>query len=248
MKYLAMAMLASTMMAAGAHAQAPKVVLVELFTSEGCSSCPPADALLSRIAGTQVAGSLVVGLSEHVTYWNYLGWKDPYSQELFTQRQNAYGDRFQLRSVYTPQIVVNGAREVLGSDSEAVTRAVSETAIPAMKIRIGDVHVDGRTARVAYTLDGNAQGAELFGVVAEDMVSSSVTRGENGGRKLTHVAVARNLVDLGKAVGGTVNVSVPDGMHGNWHMVLFVQAKGQGKVLALESKAVTTVPGTAVGQ
>ncbi len=230
------------------HAQPPKIVLVELFTSEGCSSCPPADALLSRIAGTQVAGSLIVGLSEHVTYWNYLGWKDPWSQELFTQRQNTYSDRFNLTSVYTPQIVVNGARQVLGSDSAAVARAVSETAIPAMKIKLGEAHLDGHSAHLDYTLEGNAEGAELFAVVAEDMVSSSVLRGENEGHKLTHVAVARNLVDLGKAAGGNVNVPLPDTMHGSWHLVLFAQAKGQGKVLALASQAFQTAQGSAAGQ
>ena len=229
----------SMLFAAGAAAQAPKVVLVELFTSEGCSSCPPADALLAKIAGNQVAGSLVVGLSEHVTYWNSLGWRDPWSQELFTQRQNGYGDRFNLQSVYTPQIVVNGAREVLGSDPAAVARAVSETALPAMKLKIGAISEDGKVARVTYTLDGDPAGAELFAVVAEDMVSSNVLRGENGGRRLTHVAVARNLIDLGKASGGTVSVPVPDGLHGGRHMVLFVQGKGEGKVLGVDSRAFT---------
>ena len=172
-----------------------------------------------------------------MTYWNSLGWRDPWSQELFTARQNGYGDRFGLQSVYTPQIVVNGAREVLGSDASAVARAVSETALPAMKVKIGSVVEDGKVARVTYTLDGDPAGAELFAVVAEDSVSSNVLRGENGGRRLTHVAVARNLVDLGKASGGTVNVPVPEGLRGGRHVVLFVQGKGEGKVLGVDSRA-----------
>ena len=225
-------------MALAAGAQAPKVVLVELFTSEGCSSCPPADALLTKIAGTQVAGSLVVGLSEHVTYWNSLGWRDPWSQELFTARQNGYGDRFNLRSVYTPQVVVNGAREVLGSDAAAVARAVGESAVPAMKLKIGAITEDGKVARVTYALDGDPQGGELFAAVAEDMVSSNVLRGENGGRKLTHVAVALNLVDLGNAsASGTVSVPLPETLRSGKHLVLFVQSKGLGKVLGVDSRA-----------
>jgi len=92
-------------------------VLVELFTSEGCSSCPPADALLRAIDGKRTeAGQLVVGISEHVTYWNRLGWADPFSSDVYTARQDGYRSHFRLDSAYTPQVVVNGEREVLGSD------------------------------------------------------------------------------------------------------------------------------------
>ena len=109
------------------HAQIaakPKVVLVELFTSEGCSSCPTADALLRQINGTQTnGGRLIVGISEHVTYWNSLGWSDPFSSSIYTDRQNGYGQRFRLDSVYTPQMVVNGTEQFVGSDQTALTRA-----------------------------------------------------------------------------------------------------------------------------
>lgn len=248
MQLIAAGLSLSVLLVTGAHAQAPRVALVELFTSEGCSSCPPADALLAKIAGQQVAGSLVVALSEHVTYWNSLGWRDPWSQDLFTERQNAYEDRFHLGSVYTPQVVVNGAREVLGSDAAAVSRAVGETALPAMRLSIGSITPEAKgpeasIARVTYTLQGDPAGAELYAVVAEDMVSSNVLRGENGGRKLTHVAVARNLVDLGKAGTGTVNtagVPLPDGLRGGRHLVLFVQDQRTGKVLGVDARAFPT--------
>src|ERR1700722_11498503 len=93
-------------------------VLVELFTCEGCSSCPPADALLQKVNGKYSdADQLIVGVSEHVTYWNGLGWSDPFSSSAYTERQNAYGQRFHLDSVYTPQIVVNGQEQIVGSDS-----------------------------------------------------------------------------------------------------------------------------------
>jgi hypothetical protein len=104
---------------ATALAQTPvrRVALLELFTSEGCSSCPPADDLLRQLNGRAFAGVQIVGLSEHVTYWNHDGWADPFSQEMFTARQAGYADRFRLDSSYTPQLVINGAQQMVGSDS-----------------------------------------------------------------------------------------------------------------------------------
>jgi hypothetical protein len=105
----------------------PRIVLVELFTSEGCSSCPPADALLRQIEGTKTsAGQLIVGISEHVTYWNSLGWSDPFSSPVYTDRQNAYSERFHLGSVYTPQMVVDRAQQLVGSDRSALVHAIQK--------------------------------------------------------------------------------------------------------------------------
>ena len=107
---------------------AQKVVLVELFTSEGCSSCPPADALLRQVNGAETTeGQLIVGISEHVTYWNAQGWSDPFSSPVYTQRQNDYVDRFHLESSYTPQMVVNGAEQFVGSDRAAFVQAVRKS-------------------------------------------------------------------------------------------------------------------------
>src|SRR6204780_1466035 len=125
-------------------ARVPKVVLVELFTSEGCSSCPPADALLRQVNGTQTnAGQLIVGISEHVTYWNSLGWSDPFSSSVYTERQNAYGERFHLEGVYTPQMVINGAEQIVGSDRAALLHAVEqeEEQRPRISLRILSLRV-----------------------------------------------------------------------------------------------------------
>src|SRR6204780_62241 len=123
---------------------AQKVVLVELFTSEGCSSCPPADALLRQVNGSRTSGDqLVVGISEHVTYWNGLGWSDPFSSPAYTDRQNAYSERFHLEGVYTPQMVINGAEQIVGSDRAALLHAVEqeEEQRPRISLRILSLRV-----------------------------------------------------------------------------------------------------------
>ena len=116
----------------------PVPVLVELFTSEGCSSCPPADALLAKLDAAQpVAGARVIVLSEHVTYWNSLGWRDPFSSDAMTERQHQYADRFGLSDVYTPQAVVDGAAELVGSDGRAMLQAITKAAATA-KVEVLD--------------------------------------------------------------------------------------------------------------
>lgn len=227
---------------AGTVAAAPKVVLVELFTSEGCSSCPPADALLGRLNGLKTeAGQLIVGISEHVTYWNHLGWVDPFSQELFTLRQQEYSGRFRTEDVYTPQMVVNGESAMVGSDGRAVQAALRKAGQGAEgSLRIGEVVPAGKMLMVTYDVAGIAPGAEVYAVVAEDHAASQVLRGENAGRGLAHVSVAQSMIRLGKvkAPGSQkVAVSLPKGDGGGRHLIVFVQAAGLGRVLAADTKA-----------
>ncbi len=226
----------------GQAVPAPKVVLVELFTSEGCSSCPPADAMLGRLNGLKTeAGQLIVGISEHVTYWNQLGWVDPFSQELFTQRQQAYSGRFHKEDVYTPQMVVNGESEMVGSDGRAVRDALHKAGQGAEgSLRIGAIEAAGKGLMVTYEVAGVAPGAEVYAVVAEGHARSMVLRGENAGRGLEHVSVAQNMVRLGKVKSGesqTATVALPKGNGGARHLIVFVQAAGLGRVLAADTKA-----------
>ncbi len=108
------------------HADSIPPVLVELFTSEGCSSCLPADAALQEINGKKTAaGRLIVGISEHVTYWNHLGWTDPFSAESYTERQNGYAQRFHLDDVYTPQMMIDGRDQLVGSDRTGLAAALN---------------------------------------------------------------------------------------------------------------------------
>jgi hypothetical protein len=226
-------------------AQTPhKTVLVELFTSEGCSSCPPADELLAKLNGTHVeTGELVIGLSEHVTYWNSLGWHDPFSREQWTERQNGYGNRFGLESVYTPQAVVNGQLQLVGSDGRGLLRAVREAGSGSLGLHVDGTKVQDGKVQIAYSVSGPVPaGAEVWAAIADDRAVSQVLRGENGGRKLVHVAVARSLTQVGKAGDGVATASLdsPEVLQGQQktgrHVVLFVQEHGYGKILAVESQ------------
>lgn len=241
------AMAAGTALAlAAASAPAQRAVLVELFTSEGCSSCPPADALLKQVNGTQTrGGELIVGISEHVTYWNSGGWSDPFSSSLYTERQNAYSRRFHLDGVYTPQMVINGAEQIVGSDRGELARAVqTEDAQDArLSLRILSLSVTHNLLTVNFSTVGElpAQGVDLMAVVADDADVSSVLRGENSGRNLTHVAVARSIsrvARVGAAGERTVQIPIPFALEGatGHHLILFAQAPGNGRVLGTATK------------
>ncbi|WP_213805364.1 DUF1223 domain-containing protein [Granulicella sp. dw_53] len=223
----------------------PQVVLVELFTSEGCSSCPPADVLLQQINGTQAnPGQLIVGISEHVTYWNSLGWSDPFSSSIYTERQNAYGERFGLESVYTPQMVVNGTHQFVGNNKASLLQALQkEKQASSIDLRILSTKLSEASLSVKFSATGDipAHGVDIVAVFADDSDRSSVLRGENSGRTLTHVAVARSLTRVAKlqaATEQTVQIPVPPSFHSSpaHHLILFAQTAGNGRVLGTDTK------------
>lgn len=234
---------------AGAQGQTPAapehVVLVELFTSEGCSDCPPADQLLRQIDGkTTAAGTLMIGVSEHVTYWDRLGWKDPFSAATMTQRQNGYGYRFALESVYTPQMVVNGEAQFVGGNGKALQEAVAKARpVNAATLRITGLTVDSDALEATVTLGGTlpSHGVELFAAVAEDETTEHVLTGENKGRTLAHASVARTLAQVGKlraAGDATIRVRLPAADAGTRrHLVVWAQEPGLGRVVGMGSQA-----------
>jgi hypothetical protein len=234
-----------------AQTAVPPVVLVELFTSEGCSSCPPADALLREINDTHTSsGQLIVGISEHVTYWNSLGWTDPFSSSLFTDRQNAYGNAFGLDSVYTPQIVVNGAEQIVGSDRDGLARIFKkELDIPTrVTLHILSAKIVGNAVLVKFSTTmqmANTRG-DIIAVLADDVDRSSVARGENSGRNLAHVAVARSLARVSplKPTGEQeIRLPLPPSFRDTekHHLILFAQAPAHGRVLGVDSAPLTRV-------
>src|SRR5436190_3767511 len=176
-------------------------VLVELFTSEGCSSCPPADAVLARLHREQpVPGVQLLVLSEHVDYWNDLGWKDPFSDAQFSERQGLYGSR-----IYTPQAIVDGQVDVLGSDRDGIVRAAKSAAVaPHGTLRL---QASAQGVRISVTdLSGHSDARVLLAVI-EDGLVSRVERGENAGRTLAHTAVVRGLREVGKVASGAAQWS-----------------------------------------
>jgi len=174
-------------------------VLVELFTSEGCSSCPPADAALLTLATEQpIPGAEIIALEEHVDYWDRLGWTDPFSSRAVSIRQDAYSEAFGTKQIYTPQMIVDGRMELVGSDLSRARRAVADaTRSPKASIRIiggPTFSAEILTVRIeSAPVDGGAEESELWAAITEDGLSTDVRSGENGGRRLRHGAVVRAL-------------------------------------------------------
>jgi hypothetical protein len=236
--------------APGQPSDGPRVpVLVELFTSEGCSSCPPADEVLRRLGAQPIGGAEVIVLSEHVDYWNRLGWADPFSSAQFSERQSQYAGVLHLDDVYTPQMVVDGREEFVGSNAGRA-RQVVEAAVrqPKAQIKVS-LAAPSRTGGVSIAVEvaelpqnSEADRADVLLAVTEDDLRSEVSRGENSGRNLSHTGVVRRLVNIG-AVGNadserpfstTTTLPIDRGWRRD-HLkaVVFVQDPGSRRVLGV---------------
>jgi hypothetical protein len=188
----------------------PNPVLVELFTSEGCSDCPPADALLAQLDTQVIPGAQVIVLSEHVTYWNHLGWTDPFSFDEIDFRQQGYVRQFELDSPATPQFVVDGTTQLAGTNPSALAGFITRAAAtPKIQINIVDAHREANGS-IAFTVHtATAEKASLFAAIAENATHSEVAHGENAGRTLHHVAVVRVIKEFGSSAtdGRTLELS-----------------------------------------
>lgn len=173
-------------------------VVVELFTSEGCSSCPPADLVLQRLeAGIGVPGAYVIALGEHVTYWDRQGWKDRFSADVFTKRQEDYTWQFRTDSAYTPQMIVNGQAEFVGSDEQRARKEILKAAqAPTAKV---DLTIVGGLVNIkATSLPAGGKDADVILAITESRLDTNVEHGENGGRKLSHTGVVRYIANVGR--------------------------------------------------
>lgn len=227
-------------------------VLVELFTSEGCSSCPPADALLKRLSEQQpVEGAQLIALEEHVDYWNHLGWTDPFSSHAFSERQDEYARAFGADGVYTPQMVVDGQFELVGSRGDAARRTIQKAAAqPKLQVAVRFSATSTPEKPVIEIQISNPQAiqirnsAELWVAVTETNLQSDVKAGENSGEVLKHAAVVRSLRKFetlrdASAYQGELPLSVESAWKkGNLSAVVFVSEKGSHKVIGAATAAV----------
>ncbi|MGC1964973.1 MAG: DUF1223 domain-containing protein [Candidatus Acidiferrales bacterium] len=225
-------------------------VIVELFTSEGCSSCPPADLLLQKLEAEQpLTGVDVIGLEEHVDYWNHDGWIDAYSSPEWTQRQLDYGARL-TSEPYTPQMVVDGENQFVGSDARDASLAIRKAASsPKTGVEISANPPDAKGVQsfavAIKKLAGDTPGdvAEVWLAVTEDGLRSSVNRGENAGHVLAHVATLRSLHKIGVAEGNQATVFTGDArvkFDSHWNrenltVVVFVQERRSRKIIGAAS-------------
>jgi hypothetical protein len=232
-----------------------KPVVVELFTSEGCSSCPPADTLLQKLEELQpLPGAEVIGLEEHVDYWNHDGWNDPYSSPEWTQRQLNYGALFKTQA-YTPQMVVDGQSQFLGSSGRDAALAIQKAAsAPKTEVAItpgtADANGPERFTVSVGKLAGDTPGdtAEVWLAVTEDGLQSSVNRGENAGHVLVHIATLRSLHKIGVATANGAPQSFAGDprvkLDSHWNhekltVMVFVQEKKSRKILGAASTSIT---------
>jgi hypothetical protein len=179
-------------------------IVAELFTSEGCSSCPPADALLAELARRPD----VLALSFHVDYWDRQGWKDPFSSPAATQRQQSYAELLGLATVYTPHIVVDGKWQAIGSDRAEVERALSAAERSREEVPVA-LAVDRGHAQIVLGSGGIGVPAGVLLIAFDRRHVSAVAGGENGGRTLAHVDVVRSIDEVGKFDGQASAIEVP---------------------------------------
>lgn len=213
-------------------------ILVELFTSEGCSDCPPADTLLRTLDSTQpVPGAQLIVLEEHVDYWDDLGWHDPFSSHALTTRQNEYVERLRVSNgPYTPQMVVDGSEAFVGNDPAQAGRSLAKAAhFPKLDVQISSARVENGRVLAHVQTSAVSSTANIFVALALDRAQSQVLRGENGGRSLEHVAIVRRLTAVGKVKGThafSKDVAIPLDHPGQaYRLIAFVQEGDQGRVL-----------------
>lgn len=211
----------------------PNPVVLELFTSEGCSSCPPIDRWVERLDSAQpLRGAELIVLSEHVNYWDHQGWKDPYSSPALTERQENYVTELGLSGVYTPQLVLDGETEVHPGDPHQVgdvfrrAAATQRLAVNLEDVRVGDGAVTGRVV----VPGGESEHGNVLVAVALDRTETAVLGGENDGKSLTNVAVVRAMVKVGKMQKGlsfdqTFRVPLPAAEKGTLRVIALVQER-----------------------
>ena len=229
-------------------------ILVELFTSEGCSSCPPADALLRQLdAQSALKDVQIVVLGEHVDYWDGDGWHDRFSSHEYTVRQQDYAWHFHIAGPYTPQIVVDGRREFVGNDASALRSALVQAALEKkalIRLTVGYMKTQELQLQIETNLlPAGSKAADLYVGIADNADETQVRGGENSGTSLKHVAVLRRLQRVGKldprGSQKEVTIQIPNSLKKeDLRVVAFVQESGNGNVLGSTVKILSQSPAT----
>lgn len=227
-------------------------VLVELFTSEGCSSCPPADKLLAALQKEQpVANAHIIVLEEHVDYWDRQGWRDRFSSAQFTQRQNFYAPRLKFDDGYTPQMVVDGQSQFLGSDSSKAVASISQAAqAPKLGLSLSAPAIEGKRIAASVSSVGTMDlpHGDLYAVLIDPEASTTVKAGENGGKQLNHVSIARSFERIGKLQDlghGPISFKInapSDSDPARMRLLVFAQLPSQGAVRGIAEVATAAKP------
>jgi hypothetical protein len=206
--------------------------VLELFTSEGCSSCPPADEVLAQIQQDS-KGKPVYILAYHVDYWNRLGWKDVFSKAEFSKRQQQYSNWLNAQ-IYTPQLIINGTTELVGSDRSAIYNTIAgELTGAAINKLVLDANRDGETLNVHFKVTGEVKDSEVLIALVQKNAQTNVARGENAGHTLSHVQIVRQLQKerLTSAGEGNTIVALPAGFDAqNWEVLALIQDQNNGAI------------------
>jgi len=214
----------------------PGFALIELYTSEGCSSCPPADKLVAKIAQEYKEKEVYI-LAYHVDYWNNLGWRDVFSSPQYSQRQRNYADYLHLDGVYTPQAIVNGKTEFVGSEEgkmqAAIQAGLSKSA--TAELVLTNLKIGNNKASLQYTITGAAN-ASLVLAVIEKHAQTQVKAGENSGHMLPHINIVQKFQTISlKNDSGNAEISLPDGFNAkDWGITAFIQSNRDGAILAVQ--------------
>ena len=207
--------------------------LLELYTSEGCSSCPPADRLLARVQ-EEAGNRRIFLLCEHVDYWDDAHWKDAFSQHQFSQRQYRYDSRLKAQ-VYTPQLIINGEKECLGSDESAVNTAVKNAVAKKTNANLDlKASQQGNEMQISYSVNGNSPADKLLIALVEKHAVRHIGDGENRGRTLNHAQIVRSLSSFSITGNkGVEQISLPvDYNAGNYEIIGFLQDENTNEIVS----------------
>ena len=208
----------------------PPFAVLELFTSEGCSSCPPADNLLPQLTKLD---SNIIPLSFHVDYWNRLGWEDPFSKSEFSERQREYARQFNLENIYTPQLVVNGEYEFIGSDKSYSESIITKALKQKATVRLTIMNVTQNSGKLNFSVhaEGDFKNADLMAALVQKQVIMKVKAGENRGATLSHTNVVREFSMQTASTETQFELTIPGNiLSGGWQIVVYARGKKDLKI------------------